>query len=268
MTDLSLETGKGGWLVAVLLALTLHIVAASLVLMNRHEHEQGTARAAGAGGVEISLGPAGSADGGPETAPSERPSANRVDPQLKAEAEPEPEIVPLPDAKPVAEAVPEVQLEPQSPPEKQTAKVEDQSEARPLDAPLEPTPSLSLPGAGGESGTTEHHQTGAGDSTTGGGLPGGTADYAATVLAWLERHKEYPRRARLRRQQGTVMLYFVVDRQGTVLQHSIHQGSGHQALDEEVLALIQRAQPLPVMPDSIDDQTLELVVPVQFFIRR
>jgi len=99
------------------------------------------------------------------------------------------------------------------------------------------------------------------------GLPGDTRDYAATLLAWLERHKEYPRSARLRRQEGTVMLYFVVDREGRVLAHRIDKGSGYPALDAGVLAKIERAQPLPAMPAHMDKPTLELVVPVQFFLR-
>lgn len=268
MIDLSLETGKSGWLVAVLLALLLHVVAASLVLMNAEDADQGSARAAGAGGVEVSLGPAGSAAGGLETATAESQAENSVEPQ--AEPEPEPEIIPRPEPIPVAEAVGQLQLETQLPPERQADVAEDRPEASLLAASLDPVSASSpiVPGDGGKTGTTEHDQTGTGDHTAGGGLPGATTDYAATVLAWLERHKEYPRRARLRRQQGTVMLHFVVDRQGRVLAHRIHQGSGHQALDEEVLGLIKRAQPLPAMPDSIETQTLELVVPVQFFIRR
>lgn len=33
--------------------------------------------------------------------------------------------------------------------------------------------------------------------------------------AWLERHKRYPRRARLRHLQGTALLHFTMDREGS-----------------------------------------------------
>ena len=63
------------------------------------------------------------------------------------------------------------------------------------------------------------------------------------------------------------MLYFKVDRQGNVIAHRIKQRSDYPALDNEVLQMIQRAQPLPEMPPSMKRDTLELVVPVQFFLR-
>lgn len=64
-----------------------------------------------------------------------------------------------------------------------------------------------------------------------------------------------------------MLLYFVVDREGHVLDYRIEQSAGHAALDEEVQKMIERAQPLPAMPDTMDKETLELVVPVQFFLR-
>jgi len=125
----------------------------------------------------------------------------------------------------------------------------------------------SVAGAASRDGTRDADETGSGDATAGGGLPGSSRDYAATVLAWLERHKEYPRRARLRRQEGTAMLYFVVDRSGAVLEYRLQSSSSHRALDEEVLAMIERAQPLPPMPEDMERERLELIVPVEFFLR-
>ena len=125
----------------------------------------------------------------------------------------------------------------------------------------------SAPGAGGKAGTQASPNAGSADDTTGGGMPGQTADFMAQLQAWLEKHKEYPRRARMRRQQGTALLYFVMDRDGQVLQHRLEQSSGHDLLDREVIAMIERAQPLPKLPETIDERRLELVVPVQFFLR-
>ncbi|HSM26699.1 MAG TPA: energy transducer TonB [Thioalkalivibrio sp.] len=91
--------------------------------------------------------------------------------------------------------------------------------------------------------------------------------YAANLQAWLERHKHYPRRARLRREEGVTLLYFVVNRNGEVLDYRIEQSSGHLSLDEEVLAMIRRAQPLLPFPDFLPRESMELVVPVQFSLR-
>ena len=100
-----------------------------------------------------------------------------------------------------------------------------------------------------------------------GGVSGAAMDYMSALQAWLERHKEYPRRARLRRQEGTALLYFVIDRSGRVLEARLQQTSGHDLLDRAVMTMIERAQPLPSMPDEMRDARLELVVPIEFFLR-
>lgn len=127
------------------------------------------------------------------------------------------------------------------------------------------TPSVA--GSAGKAGTETNRQAGSGDASSGGGLPGAEADYMALLQAWLEKHKEYPRRAQLRRQEGTALLYFVMDREGRVITHRLQESSGHRLLDREVEEMIRRAQPLPKMPDDMERAQLELVVPVQFFLR-
>ncbi len=99
------------------------------------------------------------------------------------------------------------------------------------------------------------------------GRPGADAEYFSTVLAWLEKHKEYPRNAQARRQQGTAVLHFELDRQGHVLSYRIKSSSGHPDLDREVEAMIKRAEPLPPMPADMTQAKLELQVPVQFRLR-
>ncbi|MFN4090921.1 MAG: energy transducer TonB, partial [Alphaproteobacteria bacterium] len=88
----------------------------------------------------------------------------------------------------------------------------------------------------------------------------------ARLRAWLERHKEYPHRARVRRQQGTALLHFVVDANGRVLSHRIDRTSGYDLLDEAVEDMIARAQPLPPPPPDMG-RRLEITVPVQFVLR-
>ena len=46
-----------------------------------------------------------------------------------------------------------------------------------------------------------------------------------------------------------------------------HQAQGAAALDAEARDLIQRAQPLPPLPAEFGRETLDLVVPVEFFLR-
>ena len=73
--------------------------------------------------------------------------------------------------------------------------------------------------------------------------------------------------AQQRREQGVAYLRFTLNRAGMVLRFALERGSGHELLDQEALALIQRAQPLPAPPSEIGRETLELVVPLRFHLR-
>ncbi len=93
------------------------------------------------------------------------------------------------------------------------------------------------------------------------------ADYFSRLRAWLERHKKYPRNARLRRQEGTVTVRFTVQPSGRLQSYAIERGSGFTLLDREALAMLQRASPLPAIPESVGHDSLELVLPVSFYLR-
>lgn len=88
------------------------------------------------------------------------------------------------------------------------------------------------------------------------------------LLGHLQRHKRYPSSAQARRQQGVPYVRFTMDRAGRVLVSTLERTGNHGVLDAEALALLERAQPLPPLPDEIDGDTLEIVVPIEFFLRR
>lgn len=87
------------------------------------------------------------------------------------------------------------------------------------------------------------------------------------VLAALNKYRRYPRAAMARRQQGVPYIRFVMDREGKVLSSRLERSSGYPDLDREAVALAKRASPLPRPPDDRPGDTLELVVPVQFFMK-
>jgi len=97
--------------------------------------------------------------------------------------------------------------------------------------------------------------------------PQGTGEgrdgFLARLLAQLNRVKQYPRAARQARIEGVVMLHFVMDAQGKLVSFEIAKSSGRPVLDNEALALIQRAQ-LPALPAGFPTSTLDAVVPIQF----
>lgn len=100
-----------------------------------------------------------------------------------------------------------------------------------------------------------------------GSVPGARADYHAMLRIWLEKHKRYPRRARLRREQGVVVLRFAVTRAGAVTDLDIEKSSGHPLLDGEARKMVRRAQPLPEMPPSMQESRTEVLVPIRFTLR-
>lgn len=90
--------------------------------------------------------------------------------------------------------------------------------------------------------------------------PSGDAVYSwqGALHAHLERHKRYPSVAQFRRQQGVPVVRVIMDREGRVLSAQLERTSGHEALDTEALALLTRAQPLPVPPPDVVGNHLEL----------
>lgn len=95
----------------------------------------------------------------------------------------------------------------------------------------------------------------------------GAARWRGKLLGRLERFRRYPEAARKQHQEGVVRLRFCLDRQGHVLSARIEGSSGVTTLDEEALALVRRADPLPSPPEDVSGERIELVVPVQFFLK-
>ena len=73
--------------------------------------------------------------------------------------------------------------------------------------------------------------------------------------------------ARSRGAQGIAKVAFTIDHEGHLLTSRIVQSSGSAALDEETLAMLARAQPMPRPPEQVSDGELSFEVPVRFNIR-
>ena len=105
------------------------------------------------------------------------------------------------------------------------------------------------------------------DLTGDDGVPDGWSEYLGRLQAWLRQHQEYPRRARFRRQEGTTILRFVIDRDGRLRDYDIEKSSGHELLDRAVIDMIERSRPLPSIPSHLGRGSLALTVPVRFVLR-
>jgi len=88
--------------------------------------------------------------------------------------------------------------------------------------------------------------------------------WQTSLVQQLQRFKRYPAEAQTRFEQGAVLLSLSLDRNGHVLAHSIARSSGHADLDNEVMEMIKRAEPLPPFPASMTQARIDLTVPIQF----
>jgi TonB family protein len=90
--------------------------------------------------------------------------------------------------------------------------------------------------------------------------------YLALVRGLLEANKRYPRRAIERGHEGVVVLWFVIDRYGKVINYRIEQSSGSTILDGEVVRLIGKVSKFPMMPDSTVKDSQEITMPIRFVL--
>jgi protein TonB len=183
----------------------------------------------------------------PEPEPPPPPEPDPTPPQAEP---PPPEVVPPPQ-EPPPQSPPEVVLPkpPAPPPHPHVRTVKrpvpdavqtPSAPAAPIQAPPAPTAAAPSPGAA---------------------VP---VTWQDALRAHLARFKRYPVQALRRGEQGVTMVRFAMNHAGTVLSAVVVRGSGHDDLDQEALAWIQRAQPLPRPPPEVAQDPIELVVPLRF----
>ena len=106
--------------------------------------------------------------------------------------------------------------------------------------------------------------TGSKNTITTGGQKGAERSYFSELSAKLARYKRYPSRARKLHEEGTVVLFIVVKRNGTVIESYISQSSGYSKLDKAVLSMLKKASPLPAFPEEMKQEQLSINIPIDF----
>lgn len=87
--------------------------------------------------------------------------------------------------------------------------------------------------------------------------------YRARLQAHLARYRVYPPAAQGAREQGVVVLNVVMNHQGQVIDSWVLSSSGAATIDNEAIAAVLRAQPLPAFPAGWPDR-LSVELPVKF----
>ena len=88
------------------------------------------------------------------------------------------------------------------------------------------------------------------------------AGWAKQINAWFERHKRYPKVEKVK--DAKVKIAFELDRSGNVLSAEIQKSSGDKRFDDEAVAMIHRASPLPQPPPAQADEGLKFSIDVIF----
>lgn len=208
-------------------------------------------------------------------------------PKPKPKPKPEPKPKPKPEPKPPpaeAKAIPVKPVEPPPPQEPSTEFTEEkvakkiatmreklgQPEAPAQPAPSPPsgervrgaiesirsrltpakTPPRGSPGGGAGSGAV--------------GVRGGSNVLQQVRLRsyynrlWEHVHEHWTIPPSLQGRDYTVIVSVAIDRGGRVLKSWVEESSGSDPFDQSALRALQRAQPLPPVPDEVPDDTLEV----------
>ena len=105
---------------------------------------------------------------------------------------------------------------------------------------------------------------GTSDKAGGAGSHGVRASYATQLRRWIERHKRYPRSAKMRGVQGQGVVRIVINRSGRVLKSTLVKSAGDRYLDDEIRSLPMRASPAPKPPKQFSGARHTLTLPVRF----
>lgn len=194
-----------------------------------------------------------------QTVPEPEPEPEPIPPEPQPEEEManlvEEAAVPLPVARPEPEK-PEVKKEAPKPKKVEVKKEKPKEQAR-------PEPSRAAMAAAAE--VTQGARNAAAKSASGSSFSSASpARWQSKVYAHLARRKGQLAKTRDRGTQGTVVVRFSIDTGGNVLSVSLSRSSGHPSLDQDVLAMVRNASPVPAPPPDVNRT---LTAPFEFTSR-
>lgn len=250
--DLLTAQDRGRWGRALVVVLALHVSALAVAVLWRGERLVEPRREEMAVSLELAPLPAEDKPADPEPTAAPQPAAPQPveRPRPVVVEQPQPQL-PVETLTPVA--VPDVPVATPAPPS--TASIAGEgaptaaSGSGPADAAGSAIQGTAVANSGGRGG---------GDAA---------AAWRGRVLAHLDRHKRYPRAAKMMKREGRAEVRLRLDRDGHVLDVALTTSAGLAALDEEAVEVVRRSQPLPPPPPEVAGENIPMLVPIGFTLR-
>lgn len=179
-----------------------------------------------------------------EAPPIEPPKTEKIDEQLPpTPPQPEPVVAAPPKVEPKPEPV---EVKPKPVPEREKKPIKERrvekSTAAKADrvAPDRPSP------------------------TSGASAAAAAASYRSRLVAHLARFKRWPSGAEARGERGKALVNFTLTRDGRVRGARLTKSTGFASLDQEAMAWIRRAQPMPPFPAEIRASSMNFTAPLSW----
>ncbi|MFP1681153.1 energy transducer TonB [Alloalcanivorax sp. C16-1] len=188
----------------------------------------------------------------PEPKPEPKPKP-KPKPEPKPEPKPKPKPKPKPEPKPEPVPEPQPQPRPEPAPAPQPAAPADQVDEQTRTASGQQQPQ-GQKGRAGDPGKGVH-RSGDHDNLLN--------RYLAKVRDTIEYNKEYPARARMRRQQGVVEVSFQLNGDGRALDVTLKSSSDSRILDQQSLELVRRLR-FPEPPPELAGEPISVTVPIHY----
>ena len=94
------------------------------------------------------------------------------------------------------------------------------------------------------------------------------AAYRQSLTEIFAGQQQYPRVAALRGWEGEVRLRLRVARKGNLLAVQLDHSSGFDILDQHALAILQQLATLPPLPEGLEANEIQVVVPVNYKLKK
>ena len=92
-------------------------------------------------------------------------------------------------------------------------------------------------------------------------------DWQKSLVLALNAAKDYPRRARKARAEGTVTVAFSLDQYGRIKARQVSKSSGWPVLDKAALDIFDRLKALPAPPAAMGAGPFDLAIPISYRFR-